>query len=94
MDGSILSSDLKKIINPKINIIDIRNNTSYKLGHLPYAKNISKNELMFNTSSYLKKGIPYFIYCEKGIQSRSLVNYLKKQGYDVTSLIGGYVNYK
>lgn len=94
MDGSIIADNLKKILNPNINLIDIRSTTSYKLGHIPYAKNISKNELMFNTPLYLKKGIPYFIYCEKGIQSRTLVNYLRKQGYDVKNLIGGYSNYK
>lgn len=94
MEGSILSINLKKIINPRINLIDIRNSTAYKLEHIPYAKNISKNELMFNTSLYLKKGIPYYIYCEKGIQSRNLVYYLRKQGYDATSLVGGYENFK
>ena len=94
MEGSVLSINLKKILNPKINLIDIRNTASYKLEHIPYAKNISKNELMFNTSKYLKKGIPYYVYCEKGIQSRSLVHYLRNQGYDVVSLIGGYQNYK
>ena len=94
MEGSILAINLKKILNPKINIIDIRNATSYKLEHIPYAKNISKNELMFNTSSYLKKNIPYYIYCSKGVQSKSLVNYLIKEGYDVKSVLGGYSMYK
>ena len=55
MEGSITIGELKKILTPRINLIDIRSNTAYKLGHIPYAKNISKNELMFNTSSYLKK---------------------------------------
>lgn len=93
MEGSILASNLKKQLNPNINLIDIRNNTAYKLGHIKYAKNISKNELMFNTSLYLKKGVTYFIYCEKGRHSRSLVNYLRNQGYDAINLIGGYENY-
>jgi len=94
MEGSILAINLKKILNPRINLIDIRNVTSYKLEHIPYAKNISKNELMFNTSAYLKKGIKYYIYCEKGIQSRNLVYYLKNQGYDAINLVGGYQSYK
>ena len=94
MEGSILAINLKKILNPKINLIDIRNTTSYKLEHIAYAKNINKNELMFNTSSYLKKGITYYIYCAKGIQSRGLVNYLRDEGYDAISLVGGFENYK
>ena len=94
MEGSILATNLKKILKPGINLIDIRCTTDYKLGHITYAINISKNELMFNTSQYLKKNIPYYIYCSKGIQSRNLVYYLRKQGYDAKSLIGGYDNYK
>ena len=94
MEGSILATDLKKILKPGINLIDIRCATDYKLGHIIYAKNISKNELMFNTSQYLKKNIPYYIYCTKGVQSRSLAYYLRKQGYDAKSLVGGYASYK
>ena len=67
---------------------------SLRIDELLKAKNISKNELMFNTSMYLKKGVPYYIYCEKGIQSRNLVYYLRNQGYDATSLVGGYQSYK
>ena len=93
MEESILADDLKKILKPGINLIDIRSLTDYKLGHITYAININKNELMFNTAQYLKKNVPYYIYCSKGVQSRSLVHYLRKQGYNAKSLLGGYVNY-
>lgn len=94
MQSDITVSELKKILNSNINLIDIRSTSSYMLGHIPYAKNISKNELMFNTEKYLKKGITYYIYCSKGIQSRGLVNYLNTQGYSTKSVLGGYSNYK
>ena len=68
MEASILAVDLKKILNPNINLIDIRNTKDFKLGHITYAINISKNELMFNTSQYLNENVPYYIYCSKGIQ--------------------------
>ncbi len=93
MENSITIEELKKILKPTINLIDIRNANSYKMGHIKYAKNISKNELMFNTEKYLKKEVPYYIYCSKGIQSRGLVNYLNKQGYNTKSVLGGYINY-
>lgn len=94
MEGSILAINLKRMLKPEINLIDIRSATTYKLEHIPYAKNISKNELMFNTSRYLKRGITYYIYCTKGTQSRGIVNYLRNEGYDAINLVGGYESYK
>ena len=94
MDSSINVLELKKILKPGINLIDIRNTTAYKLGNIPYSKNISKNELMFNPEKYLFKDKIYYIYCEKGIQSRSLVLYLNNIGYKTINLIGGYSIYK
>lgn len=94
MDKSISSVELKQILKPGINLIDIRNNISYKLGNIPYSKNISKNELMFTPEKYLDKNKVYYIYCEKGIQSRSLVSYLNTKGYHTVNIIGGYSSYK
>jgi len=94
MNNNISVIELKRILKPRINLIDIRNSTSYKLGNIPYSKNISKNELMFNPEKYLFKDKIYYIYCEKGIQSKSLVSYLNSIGYKTINLIGGYKNYK
>lgn len=94
MNNNISVLELKRILRPGINLIDIRNSTSYKLGNIPYSKNISKNELMFNPEKYLFKDKVYYIYCEKGIQSKSLVSYLNNIGYKAINLIGGYKNYK
>ncbi|MBQ7141350.1 MAG: rhodanese-like domain-containing protein [Bacilli bacterium] len=94
MNNNISVLELKRILRPGINLIDIRNSTSYKLGNIPYSKNISKNELMFNPEKYLFKDRIYYIYCEKGIQSKTLVSYLNSIGYKTVNLIGGYKNYK
>ena len=94
MNNNISVLELKRILRPGINLIDIRNSTSYKLGNIPYSKNISKNELMFNPEKYLFKDRIYYIYCEKGIQSKNLVIYLNSIGYKCVNLIGGYKNYK
>lgn len=94
MNESINIIELKKILKPGINLIDIRSATSYKLGNIPYSKNISKNELMFNPEKYLEKEKKYYIYCSQGIQSRGLVHYLNSNGYHTISVIGGYASYK
>ncbi len=94
MNRSISINDLKKILQPGINLIDIRSATSYQLGNIPYSINISKNELMFNPEKYLNKNKVYYIYCSKGLQSRTLVNYLNNIGYHTYNVIGGYANYR
>lgn len=92
--NSITVKDFKKILQPGISIIDIREKTKYDLGHIKYAINITKNELMFNTDKYLIKDKIYYIYCDKGIISKGLVNYLDVKGYKVVNIIGGYQSYK
>ena len=50
MNRSISINDLKKILQPGINLIDIRSATSYQLGNIPYSINIL-------ASSFIKKYI-------------------------------------
>ncbi len=86
-------NELKNKLNGGINIIDIRPSTKYKISHIPNSINISKNELMFNTEKHLNKSITYYIYCEKGVQSRGLCKYLSSVGYKVVDVKGGYESY-
>ena len=51
--NEISISNLLKLSNP--NIIDIRDNYTYNMGHLPNAKNIPYYSLLSNYSIYLKK---------------------------------------
>ncbi len=92
--NSITVKELNKILQPGISLIDIRTNTKYNLGHIRYAINISKNELMFNTEKYLIKNKKYYIYCDRGTISKGLVNYLTIKGFDAINIIGGYDAYK
>lgn len=92
--NSITTKDLNKILQPGISIIDIREKVKYNLGHIKYAINITKNELMFNTEKYLVKDKTYYIYCDKGTISKGLVNYLGIKGYNAINIIGGYEAYK
>ena len=94
MYSNVSICDFKNQLRQGIELIDIRNSTSYRIGNIPYSKNISKNELMFETSDYLDKSKQYYIYCERGIQSQSLCEYLSSAGYNVVNLVGGYQNYK
>ena len=87
----ITVSELLKITNP--NIIDIRDNYSYNLGHIVGAVNIEALELLNNPNKYLNKSEVYYIYCDSGNRSKSLVNKLNSMGYNTVNIIGGYNNY-
>ena len=75
------------------NIIDIRDRNSYVMGHIPQAINIEEYDLLFNTNKYLNKNSIYYIYCDLGNRSGQLAMKLRKDGYNVINIEGGYHNY-
>ena len=88
MIDSIFISDLKKIKNA--NIIDIRSIEKYNNRHIEGAINIPLEKILLNFDKHLNKNKKYYIYCQKGIQSRKLCLILKNSGFDVVNIIGGY----
>lgn len=88
MIESISVSDLKKINN--INLIDIRSIQKYNNGHILNARNIPMEQLLIYPNKYLDMYDKYYIYCQKGIQSRKLCQILKNSGYNVINVSGGY----
>ena len=81
-------------ININMNLIDIRDNYLYNLGHVLNAVNIPMNFLIMNPSNYLKKDEIYYIYCNRGINSRKTCELLTNVGYNVVNINGGYTEYK
>ena len=83
---------IKKImpIIDKINLIDIRSVEKYNNNHIKNAKNIAMDALIVNPSIYLSKNEKYYIYCQKGISSKKICSILRKFGYEVYSIEGGY----
>ena len=77
-----------------INIIDIRDNYLYNMGYIPNARNIPMNFLITNPSNYLKKDDEYYIYCNRGINSKKTCEELSKLGYNVVNLSGGFERYR
>lgn len=88
MFKNISITDLKKLSN--INLIDIRSIEKYNNKHIMNAINIPLEQLLIKPEKYLSMIEKYFIYCQKGIQSRKLCQILKNQGYDVVNIKGGY----
>lgn len=84
-------NELLRLNNP--NIIDIRSNQKYNDNHIPGSVNISYDALTNNPSNFLEKNYTYYIYCQKGITSKTVCQILRALGYNVISVIGGYEAY-
>ena len=88
MIENISVSELKKYSN--LNIIDIRSIEKFNSKHIPGAINISFEQLLISPNKYLNYNNTYYIYCQRGIQSRKLCLILKNMGYKVVNITGGY----
>lgn len=93
MDNITINDLLQKLEKSPINIIDIRSNYEYLQGRIPTAKNISKNVLKTLPEKYLNKNETYYIYCQSGHSSDTIVQELNSKGYHTVNIVGGYNNY-
>ena len=87
---------IESIINDlnSLNIIDIRDNFLFSIGNIPNSKNIPMNFLIMNPNNYLNKEDVYYIYCNRGINSKKTCEILTSLGYNVINIIGGFEEYK
>lgn len=73
----------------KIDLIDIREVSEYKGGHVPTAKNIPASKLVQSPDSYLDKEKEYYIICQSGGRSGQATSILSQAGYKVIDVTGG-----
>lgn len=83
---NIFFNDLK----PSYNIIDIRDNNSYNMGHAYNAINIPYEKLLKDPAFYLNKTDTYYIYCSSGFRSKKACEMLRILGYKVVNVVDGY----
>ncbi|MDD3392818.1 MAG: rhodanese-like domain-containing protein [Bacilli bacterium] len=72
------------------NIIDMRSIEKFNHNHIPGAKNIQMEKLIANPSKYINRNETYYIYCDKGLISAKVAQILRKMGYQLVSINGGY----
>ena len=72
-------------------IIDIRDNYSYQMGHLPQALNIPYYSLLSNYNIYLNKQDKYYLYCNYGHQAKEISQRLNLFGYHTIYVKEGYL---
>lgn len=70
-------------------IIDVREPSEYKRGHVPGAINISPHELIGGTDKLhdVPKDAPLVLYCVSGSRSNASMHYFRNMGF--TNLTNG-----
>lgn len=77
----------------QVELIDIREPYEFKGGTLRTAKNIPMGKLLDAPNKYLIQDKTYYIMCQSGGRSSNACRLLRKQGYDVINVSGGYGSY-
>lgn len=77
----------------KVNLIDIREPYELETGKIPGVVNIPLGDIEFNRHN-LNKDTPYILVCRSGRRTAYATEMLSEQGYDVTNLVGGMLEWQ
>ncbi|AIY06587.1 Rhodanese domain protein [Planococcus sp. PAMC 21323] len=78
--------------NQSINLIDVRETDEVAAGKIPSAINIPLGSLESRISE-LDKSQEYIMVCRSGGRSGQATSFLENQGYKVTNMDGGMLNW-
>ena len=73
-------------------LLDMRNKTEYAEGHLPGATQLSGGRVMWHQDQLPERGT-ILTYCETGIRNSVAAGALRRNGYDVAEIEGGYAEW-
>lgn len=93
---TINGSQLQKMLNSNILILDVRSPGEYKSGHIPNSRNIPVDIISTKLSSLSQyKDSEIVVYCASGGRSSRASDILSKNGFNkVYNLSGGISSYK
>ncbi|MEK4521861.1 rhodanese-like domain-containing protein [Psychrobacillus sp. FSL W7-1457] len=75
-----------------LNLIDVREVAEVESGHIPGIIHIPLNLLEFRLHE-LDKTKPYIMVCRSGGRSGQATTFLESQGFDVTNMSGGMLEW-
>ena len=75
-------------------LIDVRNPSEYKRGHIPGSVNMPLNQLKSAAKFIPDLGTPVFVYCANGARAERAVKRLRRAGYRNIKSIGGVEGYR
>jgi len=76
-----------------VKVIDVREIDEFSEGHIPNAIHVPMSDFVNNLRKLNKKE-PYYVVCYSGARSQVASQFLSKQGYDVTNVLGGMSTYR
>ena len=76
----------------QLNLIDVREVAEVESGHIPGIVNIPLGLLEFRMHE-LDKNKPYIMVCRSGGRSGQATAFLESQGFDVTNMSGGMLEW-
>ncbi len=71
-------------------VLDVRADHEHAAGSIAGARNIAHTRLAPRVEE-LPEGKPIMVHCRSGVRSAAAAAYLRRKGYDVTNLEGGFV---
>ncbi len=90
----ITLGELKKLQKQgPVRLVDVREEESYKKGHIPEAVSIPYSEEQDFLEKFEKAGT-IVICCDRGNLSAKVTLRMRKAGYPAYSLAGGYEGYR
>ena len=76
-----------------LNIVDVRENEEVANGMIPGAKHIPLGQVE-TSMDQLDKSKPHYIVCKAGARSAMACEILEENGYDVTNVVGGMMEWE
>lgn len=76
----------------KISVIDVRESEEVATGVIPGAKHIALGQIE-SSMDQLDKSVPHYIVCKAGGRSAMACEILEENGYDVTNIAGGMMDW-
>ncbi|MGO1488409.1 MAG: MBL fold metallo-hydrolase [Arachnia sp.] len=73
-------------------LLDVRNKTEYSQGHLPGAEQLSGGRALWHMDQLPREGT-ILTYCQTGIRNSVAAGALRREGFDVAEIEGGYANW-
>jgi rhodanese-related sulfurtransferase len=83
----------KIVAGEKINIVDVREDEEVATGKIPGAKHIPLGQIAERLKE-LDKNNHYYMVCRSGGRSGNACQFLTQNGYNVTNMVGGMLDWE
>mgnify|MGYP000280097761 CR=1 FL=1 len=88
-----LADNLQQNTERAFTIIDVREYNEYESGSIPGSVHIPLGEIVDRLHE-INKEIAHFIICRSGARSGRVSEFLHQQGYNVTNVVGGMLDWE